>query len=91
MLQRGVSCQLLYSKTTKTFDIVVPEAKVAISMRAFKKSKPLRKVMVDLSRASFTYPNEGQLSLYIDNTSIENNLDETVDWLLEVLNKIGPI
>jgi hypothetical protein len=82
--QRGVPAQLEKFDGYKHIDIAIPEARVNIEVDGGHHNYNNRQALSDLKRTYHSFL-KGYLTLRIPNSLIEFNLEETADYISEML------
>lgn len=83
---RGVPALLEKFDGYKTIDIAVPEAKINIEVDGGHHNYNYHQAMADLKRSYYSFL-KGYLTLRIPNSLIQNNIEETAEYIIGFLNK----
>lgn len=84
--ERGVPAELEKYDGFKTIDIAITDAKVNIEVDGGHHNFNAKQALADLRRTYYSFK-KGYLTLRIPNSLVsERNLDETADYLTEILN-----
>jgi len=82
--ERGVPAQLEKHDGFKSVDIAIEEAKVHIEVDGMHHSFDSRQAMSDLHRTYYSFK-KGYFTLRIPNSLVRQDLEETADWIVEIL------
>jgi very-short-patch-repair endonuclease len=83
--KRSVPAKLEKFDGYKTIDIAVVDAKVNIEVDGPQHNFNSRQALSDLKRTLYSFK-KGYLTLRIPNSLVRNNLDETADYIIDILN-----
>lgn len=86
--QRGVPAEIEKFDGYKTIDIVIEEAKIHIEVDGLHHKGP-QQALTDLKRTFYSFC-EGYVTLHIPNSLVEFDIDETADWLTEIIVENKP-
>ncbi|MEM4755742.1 MAG: DUF559 domain-containing protein [Candidatus Woesearchaeota archaeon] len=84
--KRGVPAELEKYDGYKHIDIAIPIAKVNIEVDGAHHNYDPKHALADLKRPYYSFK-KGYLTLRIPNSLLRNHFEETVDYLVEFLNK----
>ena len=82
--ERGVPDQLEKHDGFKSVDIAIEEAKVHIEVDGVHHNFDSRQAMSDLQRTYHSFK-KGYFTLRIPNSLVRRDLEETADWIVEIL------
>jgi hypothetical protein len=82
---RGVPAELEKSDGYKTIDIAIVDAKVNIEVDGRQHSFNAKQALSDLQRTYYSFK-KGYFTLRIPNALVRHNLDETADYITDLLN-----
>jgi very-short-patch-repair endonuclease len=80
----GVNAELEKYDGFKTIDIAIEEAKVHIEVDGRHHNSDSRQALADLKRTYYSFK-KGYFTLRIPNSLIRNDLDDTVDYVIDLL------
>ncbi|HJP64180.1 MAG TPA: DUF559 domain-containing protein [Mucilaginibacter sp.] len=80
----GVSAELEKHDGHKSIDIAIEEAKVHIEVDGIQHNYDSRQALCDLKRTYYSFK-KGYFTLRIPNSLIRNDLEETVDYIIDLL------
>jgi very-short-patch-repair endonuclease len=82
--EHGVAAELDKHDGYKTIDIAIEDAKVHIEIDGMYHNYNSHQTLSDLKRTYYSFK-KGYPTLRIPNSLIRNNLDETVDYIIDLL------
>jgi len=82
--EHGVPAELEKHDGYKTIDIAIEDAKVHIEIDGMHHNSNSRQALSDLKRTYYSFK-KGYFTLRIPNSLIRNDLDETVDYIIDLL------